>query len=213
MPSPQRAVWQLLARVRVDLVGVVAAFFTCASDAIATARHGAAVEAGVRVDLVAVITGFIPLGAFGEPCAQNTVAAASDGAAVGAGVAATRLASSQVSTPAWMMPSPQEAARQLFRQPSVWTWLPSSQSSAPWTRPSPQRIAWQLLSHPSPSIWLPSSHSSTPTFRMASPQTLVRHVLVQPSWLTRLPSSQLLRPRRQAVAQRAGRSRRCRRPC
>jgi len=55
------------------------------------------------------------------------------------------LASSQVSTPSWIVLSPQIALRQVLRHASPSTWLPSSHSSPTWTLASPHDGSAQVL--------------------------------------------------------------------
>ena len=83
----------------------------------------------------------------------------------------TWLPSSQLS-PACTTPSPQLGSTQSFRQPSLFTRLPSSHASTPArTRPSPQAASTQVLRQASVSTALASSQASVPS-TSPSPQRM-----------------------------------------
>ena len=103
---------------------------------------------------------------------------------------------------------------QAFVQPSVFTWLPSSQAS---TLPEHSVSAnWQRTGIRAAVCvtWLPSSQASTPARTIPSPQTGKAQAFVQPSVFTWLPSSQASLVWLRMPSPQVGRCRRwCSRPC
>ena len=171
-PSPQTAARQLLRRVRVDLVLIIAVLKArlalgdvLTHDAVAADGELTGV-AGVFVDLVAVITDLVSVLALGDVGADDAIPAAGVEADVGAGVG-VELVAVVASLKALFAFLEITADHPVTATPScsrcgasASSMLPSSHSSPSLRRPLPQPKETHSVEHSSSSESLPSSHSS-----------------------------------------------------